>query len=98
MKKWIIKITCIIIAVIIGGAASYLLVAKGMKWPAGILGLTAVIGMFVLPRFGCCCHRNNPIFWPRRCFEWVMVTAVGYAQGARRARQNGAHGEANRPA
>ena len=34
---------------------------------------------------------------PRRCFEWVMVTAVGYAQGARRARQNGAHGEANRP-
>jgi hypothetical protein len=19
--------------------------------------------MFVLPRFECCCHRNNPVFW-----------------------------------
>ena len=63
MKGWIIKIIYIVTAITIGGAASYLLVAKGMKWPAGILGLTAVIGMLVLPRFGCCCHRNNPIFW-----------------------------------
>jgi hypothetical protein len=62
MKRWIIKTTWVITAIIIGAAASYLLVAKGMKWPAGILGLTAIIGMLVLPRFGCRCHRDNPIF------------------------------------
>jgi hypothetical protein len=63
MKKRNIKFIYVMVAVFIGGAASYLLVAKGMKWPAGILGLTAIIGMLVLPGFGCCCHRNNPLFW-----------------------------------
>lgn len=63
MKEWLIKICFTIMAVAIGITASYLLVVKGMKWPAGVLGLTILIGMLVLPRFGCCCRRTNPIFW-----------------------------------
>ena len=63
MKRFIINLIYIIIAIAIGVVASYLLVAKGIKWPAGIVGLVAITGMFVLPRFECCCHRNNPVFW-----------------------------------
>ena len=63
MKNFIITITCIITGVFIGVASSYLMVVKGIKWPAGIVGLAIATGMLVLPRFECCCHRNNPNFW-----------------------------------
>jgi hypothetical protein len=63
MKRWIIKITWTIMAITIGVVASYLLVVKGIKWPAGIIGIIIGIGMLVLPRYECCCHRNNPVFW-----------------------------------
>ncbi len=63
MRNWIIIITSVAAAIMIGGTATYLLIAKEMKWPAGILGLAAIIGMLVLPKFRCSCHRNNPIFW-----------------------------------
>ncbi|MEI6827376.1 MAG: hypothetical protein WCK54_17415 [Desulfuromonadales bacterium] len=63
MKKRLSKITIMFIAIIIGAAASYLLVIKGIKWPAGVIGFATITGMLILPRFGNCCHRNNPIFW-----------------------------------
>ena len=44
MKNFIITITCIITGVFIGVASSYLMVVKGIKWPAGIVGLAIAIG------------------------------------------------------
>ena len=63
MKSWIITVISVVAAIMTGGIATYLLIAKGMKWPAGILGLAAITGMLVLPKFRCSCHRNNPLFW-----------------------------------
>lgn len=63
LKATIRKVVCIVIGLSAGAGASYLLVVKGLRLPAGVLGLVGAIGLFWGAGYNCNDVTEPENFW-----------------------------------